>query len=109
MLKHVFAFILLSVLIVIGMPYAQIGLQALMSSHDWIADTLRSIFSGGEAGEITRQLIALLILPLLAGLIPALIYWFAKRKWLPCFMCIVWVTWLIQTSALVVLYKTAAP
>jgi hypothetical protein len=108
MFKHILAFIVLSILIVVGISYAQIGLQALLSAHDWIADTLRNIFSGGEAGEITRQLIALLAIPLLVGLIPSLIYWFAKRKWLPCFMEIVWVAWLIQTSALVVLYKSAA-
>jgi hypothetical protein len=105
MLKHIIAIILLSVLVVIAMPYAQSGLNALLAAHDWIADTLKQVFSGGEAGNITRQLIALLSVPLLVGLIPAILYWFARRKWFPYFMELVWVTWLIQTSALIVLYK----
>jgi hypothetical protein len=65
------------------------------------------VFSGGEAGNITRQLIALLTIPFLFGLIPATIFWMVKRRWLPCFMEIVWVAWLLQTSALVILYKAA--
>ena len=107
MLKQVIAILILSILIIIGIEYAQQGLQYLVTAHDWISDLLKDVFSGGQAGNIARQLIALLIIPLIVALIPAMIYWLAKRSWLPYFMEIIWVIWLIQTSALVVLYKAA--
>lgn len=107
MLKHIIILILLSLLIVLFMPYAQDGLQAIITAHDWISDMLLQVFSGGQAGNITRQLIALLAIPIIAGLIPVIIFWMVKRRWLPCFMTIVWVMWLLQTSALVILYKAA--
>ncbi len=111
MLKQIISFlalIALSVLVLIGMPYAQQGVQFILSAHNWIADTLTTIFSGGDAGNLVRNLIALLIIPIAISFIPAIIYWLAKRKWFPYFLELIWVLWLIQTSALVVLYQAAA-
>ncbi len=108
MLKHIIAILLLSILIVLTMPYAQIGLQAMVSLHDMIAEALTLVFSGGQAGNITRKLIALLSVPLLAGLIPACIYYLVKRSWFPYFIEFVWVTWLVQTAAIVILYQSNA-
>ena len=70
-----------------------------------ISDILREVFSGGQAGNIARELLALLAIPVAISLIPAIIYWLAKRHWFPWFMEVVWVIWFIQTSALVVLFK----
>jgi hypothetical protein len=105
MLKQVIAIVILSILVIIGMSYVQQGLQILLSGHDWLSDVLKDVFSGGQAGNIIRELIALLAIPLVVALIPAIIYWIAKRSWFPYFMELVWVIWLVQTSALVVLYK----
>lgn len=105
MLKQILAIILLSILIILTTVYAQQLLQLLLAGHDWIAQTLTDVFSGGMAGNLVRNLLALLAVPLLCGLIPAIIYWFAKRSWFPYFMHVVWVVWLVQTSALIVLYK----
>jgi hypothetical protein len=63
------------------------------------------VFSGSQAGSIPKNLIALLSLPLLVGLVPAIIYWMVRRHWFPYFMQIVWVVWLIQAGALIVVYK----
>lgn len=106
MLKQIIALIVLSILVVLAMPYVQHAVQALASAHDWISNQLTEIFSGGTAGDITRRLIAILAIPLVIGLLPALIYWIAKRQWFPYFMHVVWVIWLLQTAAIVVLYKT---
>jgi hypothetical protein len=106
MLKHIVAIVVLSILIIVGMPYVQQGLQFIVTCHDWLSDVLKNVFSGGQAGNIIRELIALLAIPVLVALIPAIIYWLAKRAWFPYFMELVWVIWLVQTSALVILYKT---
>ena len=108
MLKHFLALIILAVLVILTMPYAHTLLDALVAGHNWIVDELKAVFSGGTAGNLLKQLIAALTIPLLVALIPAGIYWLARRHWFPYFMYIVWVVWLIQTSALVMIYKTAA-
>jgi hypothetical protein len=105
MIKQIIAIILFSALVTVGMPYAQQGLQYLISAHDWLSDVLTQVFSGGQAGNIIRTIITLLTIPILVGLVPALIYWIAKRSWFPYFMNIVWVILLIEASALAVLYK----
>jgi hypothetical protein len=105
MIKQIIAIIALSILTILTMLYAQEALQAIVSAHNWVSDTLTSVFSGGSAGNLIRQLLALLAIPLLIALIPAIIFWIVKRSWFPYFMHIVWVIWLVQTAALVILYK----
>lgn len=108
MLKQIIAILVLSVVIIVGMEYAQQTLQLLVSAHDWVADFLKDVFSGGQAGNIIRQLIALLAIPIVVALIPTIIYWIAKRSWFPYFMEVLWIVWLVQTSALVIVNKAAA-
>jgi hypothetical protein len=107
MLKQLIAIIALSAAIVLSMSYAQQGVTWLVQAHDWVAQLLTDVFSAGNAGNLARGLIALLSIPVLVGLIPALVYWMIRRHWFPYFMEIVWVVWLIQAGALVVMYKAA--
>lgn len=105
MVKKIIAILVLSVVVVMAMPYAQQGLELLLSLHNWISNVLTEVFTGADAGNVTRQLIALLAVPLAIGLIPAIVYWIIKRSWFPYFMQCVWIVWLVQTSALIVLAK----
>ncbi|MEO8401294.1 MAG: hypothetical protein ABI597_05775 [Gammaproteobacteria bacterium] len=105
MLKQITAIIILSIVIILGMAYAQQGLQFIVTSHDWISEQLKQVFSVGMAGNLIRELIALLVMPVVVGLVPSLIYWLIKRHWFPYFMELIWIIWLVQTSALVMTYK----
>jgi hypothetical protein len=105
MLKHIVAIIAFTILVILFTPYAQSALNAFMSAYDWISDLLTQVFSGGKAGNLIRQFIALLCLPLLVALVPAIIYWFARRKAFPYFMAFFWVTWLAEVTAVILLYK----
>lgn len=105
MLKHIIALIVLSLLAVLGIAYAHQAVEILLSVHNWISDTLMEVFAGGEAGSLAKNIIAILSVPILIGLIPALLYWMIKRSWFPYFMQIVWIVWLIQISALAIAYK----
>ena len=105
MLKHAIALIALSAAIILSMSYAQHGVQLLMNAHAWIAQLLTEVFSQGQAGNLARGLIALLSIPLIIGLIPSFIYWLLRRHWFPYFMQIVWVVWLVQAGALVMMYQ----
>ena len=97
--------ILLSVIVVIAMPYAKEASLALLNAHDKVSQLLTEVFSGGETGNLIRLAIALLIIPLAVALIPAILFWFTKRRWFPYFMPVMWTVWLVQTAALVALYK----
>lgn len=108
MLKQVVAIIAVSVAVVLSMSYAQQAVQLLLSGHDWIAQLLTEVFSVGSAGNLARSLIALLCIPVLVALVPTLLYWTLRRHWFPYFMEIVWVVWLVQAGALVVMYNAAA-
>lgn len=103
MLKQVFALIVLSLAVVFFMSYAQQAVQFLLNAHNWVANELTGVFSGGEAGNLVRGLIALLAIPLCIGLVPATIYWGMKRHWFPYFMQVVWVVWLLQAGGMIIL------
>ncbi|OGT37579.1 MAG: hypothetical protein A3F12_02300 [Gammaproteobacteria bacterium RIFCSPHIGHO2_12_FULL_38_14] len=105
MIKHAIALIAISIAVILSMPYAQEGMQFLLMGHDWISQVLTDVFTGGEAGNFARELLTLLSIPLIAGLIPALIYWAVKKHFFPYFMNIVWIVWLLQAGALLI-YKT---
>jgi hypothetical protein len=106
MIKHLILLLLLSIGIVMAMPYAAQGILALVNAHDWIAQGLSDVFSAGHAGNIAKQLIALLCIPIAAGLIPAVFYYLFRRHWFPYFMNVVWVVWLVQAGALIMRHKT---
>jgi len=108
MFKQIVILIALSAAIVFAMSYAQIGVTWLLTAHDWVSQLLTDVFSAGQAGNVARGLIALLSIPVIVGLIPAIVYWFLRRHWFPYFMPIVWVVWLIQAGALLMVYKTTA-
>lgn len=109
MLKQIIAIIAISILVILGMNYAQQILQGLITAHDWVAQALTEVFSGGDTGNLIRKLIALLTLPVLISAIPVVIFWFAKRRFFPYFMQFVWVIWLVQTAVIIVQFKAAAP
>jgi len=106
MLKHVIILILLTAGVVFGTAHIQPLIILLVSAHDWVSQLLLQVFAGGEAGNIARQMLALLAIPVIIGLVPACIYWLAKKRMFPYCMHVVWVIWLIQATALIVLYKT---
>jgi hypothetical protein len=104
MIKQVVALVLISVVLTVGMNYAQPVVERLLDAHDWLAEILTNVFSGGQAGSIIRDLIALLAVPLIIGLVPTLIYWMVKRTWFPYFMQTVWIVWLVEIGALTMMY-----
>lgn len=98
--RHLLALIILSLLFIIGMRYAHQGGEWLVHVHDWITTQLRDLFTVGRTGNISRELIAVLAIPLLAGLIPAIIFFIMQRRWSPVFMAIVWIVWALQIGVL---------
>lgn len=100
--------VVLSLIILAFMSNTQAVVNGILAAHAWLADLLTQVFSGGTAGDLTRQLIALITIPIALSLIPVLIYWLLRRSMFPYFMQVIWVTWLIQTAALVIQFKAGA-
>jgi len=107
MLKHSIIIVLLSLIVIFFMPYVHTALTQLVVAHTWVADHLKDIFSGGQTGNIIRQLIALLVIPVAVSLIPILVYWLAKKHWFPWTMEVIWVVWFMQMAAVVLVYAPA--
>lgn len=107
MLKQALLLLALSVAIIFSMSYAQQAVNLLLDGHAWVSQILTNVFSEGQTGNLLRGLIALIAIPLVVALIPAVIYWMAKRNWFPYFMEVMWIVWLVQVGALIVLYKAA--
>ena len=105
MLKQAIALVVLSIGVIFAMSYAQQAIQLLITAHDWVAQLLTDVFSGGQAGNLARGLLSLLAIPVFLGLLPTLLYWVIRRNWFPYFMEVVWVVWLVQVGALIVISK----
>lgn len=107
MLKQIIALILVSLGMIFAMPYAQHAVQWILNAHDWVLQILSDVFSMGEAGNLAKEFIALLSIPVFVGLIPSLIYWMTRRHWFPYFIHIVWVVWFVEVGALAITYRVA--
>lgn len=105
MIKHIIVLLLFSLAVIFGAHHIHPIIVVLLSSHDWISQLLLQVFTGGQAGNTARQLIALLAIPVFIALIPALVFWVARRRFFPYFFQTIWVLWLIQTTALIMTYK----
>jgi hypothetical protein len=108
MLKQIVALVILSIAISLTMPYTQQAIQLLLHAHNWISQILTDVFAGGQTGKLIKNLIALLSIPMLLGLLFTICYWIVRRHWFPYFMETVWIIWLIQAGALIVIYQSAA-
>lgn len=100
--------VLLTAAVVMFTPHAKQVMELLLSAHTYVSNLLSDVFSGGNAGNISKGIVAMLIVPVLAGFIPSLIYFLVRKKWCPWFMEIVWVIWLLQVGALVMSSTGAA-
>ncbi len=95
MLKHTILFIAFSIVAMFFQSELGQVLHYLLMIHDKIADALASIFSNAPAGRIIQETIALIIIPVVAGGVAALVFWLIKRSEMPHIMATVWFVWTI--------------
>ncbi len=103
-IRHLTVLILFSFGVIYGSAHIFPTILLLVSSRDWISQLLLQIFAGGELGSAIRNLLSVIAIPLLIGAIPACIYWLAKQRRFPYFMHIVWIVWLVQMTAIIILH-----
>lgn len=108
LLKNLIVLLLFSLAVLFGLKHIQPLVLFLVSARDWVSQALLPFIAGGELATTVRNLLALLFLPFFIGAIPTIIFWMSKRRMFPYFMHVVWVVWLLQTTAIVVLSPVAA-
>lgn len=105
MINKLIALVIISVIVVFFPAYTEQVMSWVLLFHAWVVDFLANIFSDGQLGRVIRDLLGLIVFPLVVGLVPAILFWIAKRRLFPYFVMFVWSAWLLQLGALVVLHK----
>jgi hypothetical protein len=100
MARQMLYFIIASILVVLLAKYLVIGLSWIQHLHHYILNLLGSVFAGGTVGALLRKGLALLLLPPLLLLLPALGYWLMNRKPLPHLQGILWGCWLVSATVI---------
>ena len=95
MLKHILLLVGCSIAAVFLKGQLVHVLHALLAIHDRIANGLGIIFSGDEVGRVLQSVIALLLIPIVLGVVVALAHWILKQMHFPHTMTVIWITWTI--------------
>lgn len=95
MLKQSMIYLLLSMLVIMFAQYAKLFIIYADIVYTYINTLLAPLFGSGYIGEIFRNLVTLVLVPLGIAAIPALIYWLIKRKPMPYFIELTWALWLM--------------
>ena len=93
--KQLSFLLLFTILLVIFSSYAKIVIAYLDSFRYFIEIQLTGLFNPTTFGNLMRNSLALLAVPLLIIIVPAVFYWALERKTLPYMYHVVWIVWLI--------------
>jgi hypothetical protein len=103
MLKHSLLYLILSILVVVFAKYVQIIIVYIDLLYVRFTVQLAPFFSNSESGYIIRNVLSLVLIPVILVGIPALIYRMMTKKDLPYFMEITGFLWLIIVLSKVLL------
>ncbi len=76
-------------------------INLLLQAHFVLGYLLGKVFSSGPAGKIIIDVLGLMIIPLVIGAVPALIYYAIKRQKMPHLMHAIWGGWFVVATAVV--------
>lgn len=95
MLKQSLVYLVLSILIVVFAQYAHLMMVYIVTFYTFIMVKITPIFSGTPYGIMIRNVVSLVLIPVIIAGIPALIYRAIKGHNMPYFIEITWVLWLM--------------
>lgn len=95
MIKQSLIYLALSILVVLFATYVHVLIVYLDFAYTFITIKLAPVFSSSPLGSLFRQVLSLVLLPIVIAGIPALIYRAIKGHMMPYFMEITWFLWLI--------------
>lgn len=95
MAKQIILITLLSIATILFREQLVFILDGVVYAHNHIAKALHLVFADDEIGRLIQEMIALLIIPVICGVIIASIFWLIKRAKMPHIMPVIWVVWLV--------------
>lgn len=81
--KHILVLFVLCVISIIWLREIAHVLHYLMDGYIALSKALSRLIVGGYVIAVIRQSLALMLIPILVTLVPAGIYWLAKRRLMP--------------------------
>jgi hypothetical protein len=104
MLKQFSIYFVLSFLIVLFAGYAHLLIIYIDLAYTYINFKLAPLFHHVSSGGQIRNVISLVLLPLILVGIPALIYQLIKKRQMPYFIEIIWLLWLVLVLSQVLIH-----
>lgn len=104
MLKQAIIYLLLSIAIVIFANYAHLLIIYIDLVYAYINVTISPVFNSGRTGTVIRNVLTLVLIPVIIVGIPALIYRAIKGHHMPYFVEVTWLLWLILVLSKVLIH-----
>jgi hypothetical protein len=95
MFKHILLLVGLSVAAIFFQDQLMHMLKFFMYVHNQLANGLGVIFSVDKIGEIVQSVLALLLIPVLIGILIAVLHFFIRKQHFPHMMTTIWVAWAV--------------
>ncbi len=97
--KHILYLILISVIAMYFINQIAAFLHFIDNIHGLLVKQLSMIFAGGKVGMMIKEVVALVLIPLGIASIPASVYWVFKRRVMPYFTDLLWVSWIMLATS----------
>ena len=104
MLKQSIIYLVLSILIVVFARYAELLIVYIDMVYTYVNVKLSLVLNHGTSGIILRNVLTLVLLPVIIAAIPATGYRLIKHQNLPYFIEITWLLWLIIVLSKVLIH-----
>jgi hypothetical protein len=95
MLKQSLLYLLLSILIVVFAEYAHLLMVYIVMFYTWVMLKITPVFHEIRYGLLIRNVLSLVLIPVIIAGIPALVYRLIKGKQMPGFVELTWILWLM--------------
>lgn len=100
MFKHILMLVGLSVAAIFFQNQLLAVLHFLTKIHDQVGSGLALIFSKNTVGEIVQSVFALLLIPVVIGILVSIAHFFMKQEHFPHTFTVIWVSWAILLAGI---------
>lgn len=100
MFKHILILVGLSVVAIFFQSQLLDVLHFLTKIHEQVGNGLELIFSKNTVGEVVQSVFALLLIPVVIGVIVSIAHFFMKQEHFPHTFTVIWVSWAILLAAI---------
>lgn len=103
LLRQTLIYFILSILAILFASYAQLLIVYIDLTYTYINLKLSPIFSTSNLGISIRNLLTLILIPVVIAAVPALFYRLIKGRHMPYFIEVTWLLWLILVLSKVII------